>query len=268
MPDPSPVRRRWLRLSVRGSIVLVLVVGGGLGWIAYEIRTQRGAVAAAKRAGGYIRYSWESLAGKQTTARPPESIAPRWARRMVGDEPFQSVDDAEIVLFDPASATTLAAAARFDRLDSLSIEDFAGDAVRYDDLARLTQLQTLSLTGAGPNDAKLAAIGRLVSLRRLHIVQTEATDAGLAHLANLRDLELLTLYGAPNATDSGLAHALAGMPRLRNLDLSLVRLLPLSGDRPARKAWKTGQSRVFKHPRIHWGLQKPELPPREAWKTR
>jgi hypothetical protein len=51
--------RKYLRFSVRGLIVFVLVIGAGLGWIVREAHIQREAVAAIKKAGGSVRYSWE-----------------------------------------------------------------------------------------------------------------------------------------------------------------------------------------------------------------
>jgi hypothetical protein len=69
MPDqPLPnSRRQWLRLSVRGLIVLVLIVGGGLGWIAHLVRSaqgQRDAVAAVRKVGGFVLYDWQYEGGK------------------------------------------------------------------------------------------------------------------------------------------------------------------------------------------------------------
>ncbi len=48
----GPVSRPWqrfLRFSVRGLIVLVLVIGAGLGWIVRSAQVQREAVAAIER---------------------------------------------------------------------------------------------------------------------------------------------------------------------------------------------------------------------------
>ena len=50
MPDQTkPVARPWrrfLRFSVRGLIVLVLVIGGWFGWVVRSARIQREAVAS------------------------------------------------------------------------------------------------------------------------------------------------------------------------------------------------------------------------------
>lgn len=46
--------QRLLRPSVRGLIVLVLVVGAGLGWLVRCAQIQREAVAAIQNAGGLV----------------------------------------------------------------------------------------------------------------------------------------------------------------------------------------------------------------------
>ncbi len=60
--QPNPVsrpRRRFLRFSVRGLIVLVLVIGAWLGWMVRSARIQREAVAAIENAGGEVLYDRE-----------------------------------------------------------------------------------------------------------------------------------------------------------------------------------------------------------------
>ncbi len=55
---PTSWRRR-LRLSVRALMVIVLITGGGIGWLMYRARVQRDAVAAIQRAGGLTYYDWD-----------------------------------------------------------------------------------------------------------------------------------------------------------------------------------------------------------------
>jgi hypothetical protein len=73
MPD-QPLWRSWFRrprLSVRASMVLVLLLGGGIGWVVRIARIQRGAVAAIQRAGGRVWYSWEFKDGKPISNSRP-----------------------------------------------------------------------------------------------------------------------------------------------------------------------------------------------------
>ncbi len=220
MPNPSP-RRRWFRISLRGLMILILVVGAVVGWMAQTIRTQRQAVAAVQAAGGFVRYDWQIEILPNTFIGPlpgTDPSAKRWVRRWLGDELFQSVE--QVSLFDLRSAATLAAISRFDRLEILVINDKTGDEVDYGALRRLHRLAALHLDGPGLTDTKLAAVCEIGSLRSLVIERCHATDAGFAHLARLRNLTHLTLYDTPNLTDAGLARTLAEMPRLRSLDLT------------------------------------------------
>jgi hypothetical protein len=56
----TPRRRRRVRgLSIRMLMLVVLVVGGWLGWICYRARVQREAVAAIVQAEGRVYYDWQ-----------------------------------------------------------------------------------------------------------------------------------------------------------------------------------------------------------------
>ncbi len=59
----KPVSRPWrrfLRFSVRGMIVLVIVIAGCLGWIVRSARIQRQAVAAIRKMNGQVGYESNS----------------------------------------------------------------------------------------------------------------------------------------------------------------------------------------------------------------
>jgi hypothetical protein len=60
--DPKTISRPWrryLRFSVRGMIVLLVLTGGCQGWMVRSARIQREAVAAIKDAGGQVSYDWD-----------------------------------------------------------------------------------------------------------------------------------------------------------------------------------------------------------------
>ena len=57
--------QRFLRLNVRGLIVVVLVTGGWLGWLVRCVGIQREAVQAITAAGGRVSYAWESRSHRQ-----------------------------------------------------------------------------------------------------------------------------------------------------------------------------------------------------------
>src|SRR5271167_2173291 len=81
--------RRFLRFSVRGLIVVVLVIGAWLGWLVRSARIQREAVAAIERAGGNVTF--DSGWTENTTNRPREPWAPEWLVDQIGIDYFAHV---------------------------------------------------------------------------------------------------------------------------------------------------------------------------------
>ena len=59
-PSTTPKsRRRWLQFSLRTMLVLMLVFGAGLGWLAHEAeraRAQHKLAAAIEQLGGHVEY--------------------------------------------------------------------------------------------------------------------------------------------------------------------------------------------------------------------
>ena len=144
--------RRFLRFSVRGLIVLVLVIGGLLGWIVRSARIQREAVAAIQKAGGGVTYDWEWTNGKSVLGGKPR--APGWLVDLVGVDYFGHVTMAG--LSPPSNATNATLAA----------------------VGRLTQLEFLVLVESCADDAGLVQLKGLTKLRLLFLVHTRVTDAG------------------------------------------------------------------------------------------
>jgi hypothetical protein len=83
----NPVSRPWrrfLRFSVRGMIVLVLVIGGWFGWIVRSARMQLEAVAVVAKAGGEVHFDWEWEDGRTLPGGKPR--APKWLVNVFGAE--------------------------------------------------------------------------------------------------------------------------------------------------------------------------------------
>jgi hypothetical protein len=70
-----------MRFSLRGLLVLVLLIGGGLGWLR-SVRDQRDAVAAIQKARGRVSYDWQWNDGGSTPNGEP--LWPRWLVNRVG----------------------------------------------------------------------------------------------------------------------------------------------------------------------------------------
>jgi internalin A len=225
--------RRFLRFSIRGLIVLVLVIGAGLGWIVREADVQRDAVLAITAAGGSICYDWEWSNGESIPRGKP--LAPQWLVELIGVDYFGHVTYVEV--FDVPDAT-LAHVGRLAPQMFFSASPTVTDAglahlrgptnlsglwlisTRVTDaglvhLKGLTNLSFLSLDGAHVTDAGLAHLGGLTKLSDLRLIGTRVTDTGLVHLKGLTNLSVLSLDGA-QVTGAGLAH-LGGLTKLSEL---------------------------------------------------
>jgi hypothetical protein len=91
MPDqPRPKWRcRWVRVSVRGLMALIVVIGAGLGWVVRSAQIQRDAVAAIRGHGGFVRYDGEERSGIYLLGG--KLSVPRWLVDTVGVDYFDSV---------------------------------------------------------------------------------------------------------------------------------------------------------------------------------
>ena len=69
---------RYLRISIRGLIVLVLALGGGFGWIVSGVQVQRDAVAAIEKSGGKIEYDFSWNNGKSIPNGKPQAPSDWW----------------------------------------------------------------------------------------------------------------------------------------------------------------------------------------------
>src|SRR5262245_6936598 len=98
---PAGRRRRW-QLSVRGLMILVLV-GGLLGWYGLNVREQREIVAAIRKAGGAVGYDWQVASSgnlpdlvKSTSDLPRafggRVVLPSWLVDLLGSDAFGRVD--------------------------------------------------------------------------------------------------------------------------------------------------------------------------------
>jgi hypothetical protein len=146
--------RRFLRFSVRGTIVVVLLVGGWLGWIVRGSRIQREAVEAIEKAGGTVMYNWEYSNGTMVPAGNP--WAPTWLVNLIGVDCFGHVT-------------------------SVSLSQ-TGNGTTYAQVERLTRLERLNLLTSSLDYSGLAHLKGLTKLSSLELANTQVTDAGVKQL--------------------------------------------------------------------------------------
>ena len=88
----DPVSRPWrrfLRFSVRGLIVIVLLIGVGLGWIGHSATSSVSRAAIAERRGrGYYRWQWD---GDRYFGLKGDHGWPKWLVDALGIDFFSRV---------------------------------------------------------------------------------------------------------------------------------------------------------------------------------
>jgi hypothetical protein len=229
-------------------MVLVVVLGGGMGWIVHRARVQREAVTTIERAGGQVWYG-ETLPTLMTKVPTP----PRWKLWLIDHLGVDCVKTVGHVMVGediqrPQGASSpktiddsfLAEVGKLGHLQSLSIwrqnrvtaaglaqlrgpnlRSFTLRDSRVESLEAMTRLAQfpsldfLDLEGSPTNDAGLAPLARFRSLAQLNLKGTRISDRGLAHLERLPTLKFLDLTGT-QITDAGMVHLarLAGLTSL------------------------------------------------------
>jgi hypothetical protein len=241
MDNPSRAlpRRFWPRLSIRGLMILVLVLGGGIGWVAHRTKIQRDAVRGISAAGG-VRYNWQYVSGKyDPKASPP---GPKWLRDIVGPDLLDTVvvvllrsEDADdrvmshvIALPDverfhlsgqqsspSLTAAGMARIGQLPRLQRILVQGKTDPSAFVPYLMDKPQLQSIWLQVAAVSDGDLARLAGLTRLEELLLNGRNVTDAGFAHLANLKSLRWLELPGC----HVGDLSALSGLKDLERINL-------------------------------------------------
>jgi internalin A len=221
MPDQRfpKSRRRWLRMSVRGLIVLVLLIGVALSWVVHSAHIQRDAVAAIESAGGTVIYDWEAHNSPGASSIGPW-WAPAWLMERIGIDYFGHV--VSVSCFGSRYDAPLVQIQNLERLEYLALSHSRVVDAGLAHLSGLTSLKSLFLRDNDVSDAGLVHLGGLTGLEQLDLYGTRVSGPGFAHLRGLKRLEILTLERTP-VTDVALEHlkALTGL-RVLNLDYTEV----------------------------------------------
>ena len=228
---PTTRRRRWWSLSLRGLMILVLLIGGLIGWEVDRVGRMRRAIAVLRTnpddspegppgdgrvltIGGRVDRAEVMYDDERWDGRYVPASRPAWLDRVVGGDHFHRVS--AVRLARRPTPADWAALASFPALQEL---DLNGIDLGDDDLAGLANcphLRELSLGSTEATDRVMPRVGALRDLRVLDLRQTVVTATGLAPVARLARLEELHLDDRA-ANDAGLAH-LAGLANLRVLD--------------------------------------------------
>jgi hypothetical protein len=201
-------------------MVLVLIAGGGLGWVIHRAQVQRDAVAAIQRVGGHVGYSWQRSNG--TWVFPaPKSPWPDWLRRRLGPDFLDSVTYV-FLQGEQCDDESLRAACRLPWLEELSVVNTGVTDASAEDIRHLTNLRSLDLRLNWITSRPLRHIGAMSGLRDLTLslkrFPIRARDEDMAFLRRLTQLERLKLYSA-NLNDVWMVY-LEGLVNLKFLHLT------------------------------------------------
>jgi Leucine-rich repeat (LRR) protein len=201
--------RRYLRLSMRGIFVVVLLFGGWLGWVARGARIQREAVAAIKRAGGVLEYDSGSSTNLKPQSRHP--WAPKYLLEFLGIDYFAGVSG--VYFPERCSDAELLFVGRLTQLQRLYVLPSSVSDTGLAHLSRLSALSELCVDGTQVTDAGLIGLKAHANLTHLNLNNTRVSDAGLPHLKALTKLSTLMLSGT-QVTDAGVEELKRALPNL------------------------------------------------------
>ncbi len=257
---------RWppVRLSLRALMILVLVLGGAMGWVVRSAHVQRDAVAAIVRGGGNVWYDWEvprsrvQPDGEFVGGVPMRKRAapwPKWLFDRLGPDFLGTVRQVRVGSKDPDAV--MARATNLGRVEMLTftfdapvsdagmtylralreLKEFAGPirggkltGASLESLKGLTELREL-LLASGPvlTDADLVHLKGLTALQHLQLsasTRNTITDAGVANFKDMVDMRQLSMTQTAITSD-GLNH-LRGMTRLHTLRIPATRVEDLA----------------------------------------
>ncbi len=253
------------RMSVRGLMVVVLVLSGALGWVVNLAHVQRDAVAAIRAGGGQVRYDWELIrlpSGKIQRNPTGTPRGPKWLVYYLGYDYVARVEEVDLgprnldevikhvgQLGRLRQLRFVTQGIGFDQLaragmDSLPnngvsvIKGFMGlltmdlvapefDGANFKYFKNMTRLEDLTLpANTSVTDADLTYLSRLTALSELALHDSRVTDAGLVSLEDLTRPKHLNLAGT-QVSGAGL-RSLRGMTELNILNVNSTRVDDLS----------------------------------------
>ena len=238
-----------LRLSLGAMMILILGLGGGLGWVAHRAHVQRDAVAAIttlrRNTRGSVYYDWQYVAGQGAKSPGPKWMSealgkfdqnaqprgPKWLRDALGPDVFDTVVNVDIE-GDNVDDTLLENVGRLHGVEWLTIRGHAAPDLTPQGMAQLRtlpRLKGLSVEGITESHGFVAGLTGKAELRRLWLPQAAVTDDEMAIIGGNLNLEVLKLDGR-NVTDPGFTRVanLKELSLLEMPDVCITDLAPVA----------------------------------------
>ena len=260
MPTPSEIRvtvrgkpsksiellRKRLRLSLRAMMLIVLGIGGVLGWVVHRAHVQRDAVAAIttlrRNTRGSVYYDWQFVAGQGAKSPGPKWMSealgkfdgnakprgPKWMRDAFGPDLFDTVVNVHIE-GDNVDDELLKNVGKLPSVEWFTIQGHASPDLTPAGMAQLrtlSRLKGLSVRGFTDSHGFVAGLTGKTRLRRLWLPEAAVTDDEMAIIGGFAELEVLQMDGR-NVTDRGFAQV-AKLKELSLLEMPGVRITDLA----------------------------------------
>ena len=169
-------------------MVIVVILGGWLGWIVRCARIQRNAVAAvleAKARTGYggVFYDWQFKDGKFNGKGQP--WWPAWLVKRIGVDYFQRVT---WIYLAEVSEEELSRIIRLNNLEKLDLIGPSWDDNSLMKIKDMEGVRTLFIKKCPITDFGLGQMRLMKGLRKLYLLNTLATDVGLEELKKVLPL--------------------------------------------------------------------------------
>ena len=162
---PKKLKRRWLKYSLRTSLLAVTVLCVWLGFFVNRVNKQKQAVEWVRENGGTVLYhfEWDQETGLPINhAEPP---GPAWLREWIGIDYLANVSFVSLLNEQVTDIAPLAALTnlRMLNLNRTSVSDISP-------LASMTKMESLHLACTQVSD-----ISPLVGMKRMQVLHLEKT---------------------------------------------------------------------------------------------
>jgi Leucine Rich repeat len=220
--DKPPRRKRWIPVSLRLWLVILLLFAIAAAWIVVRGSRQAAIVRRIREAGGRVEYygQFDNYGNWISHAQPR---GPTWLRKKIGndffDEPFSvHIKHANSDRPVPEAARNVVPQiARLSRLKSLSIDGVRLTEADLAAISKMSELRDLDLGQGTLDDFELEPL-RGLAVESLGLPRTRVSDKGLLAISQMRSLRYLDLTRT-RVTDEGVL-SLADLPNLRLLRLN------------------------------------------------
>jgi hypothetical protein len=189
-------------LSVRNLMLLVLLIGGGLGWLLQKPMAQARAIRAIRDQGGSAVKSRGCFFWLEDD-RNRLTVWLEAMKRRIGYEFFMTVR--EVTLRSNVHEALLEKIACLDEISELSFYDcnqISANEMKI--VGQIATLEEIAFMGGKIESGSLAGLVKLPKLDRLVIDGLDLSDEDLAPLAQMSGLKALYIRDCPRLTDESL----------------------------------------------------------------